>query len=477
VPRLVGPQQRQIRPDLFDAVKRRDPVVSNRVVKAREREFDPVLGKFRDVARESRTAARERSEAVEASNRGRDRQLKVSQRFDIITHKALVDDDAAPPPKPVSQTYRSRVGFNIVSNKPLSEHHYDKPESRPPREASPRAPRARVEHASMSRDYDIVSGRYVSDHEAKAARDVEVSRRRAADRWWQTRDFDPIRQRFYDAEKDEKERDVAAAAEARSRSRKEAAAPPRERFRENAGYDTLLHRVTDAGRLAAADARTKRPPKKPTRTATEARLVEEGVVAAARADARSVRRAGYKNVRDLPDRRPFDLVTGAPLAGVDALEARPEETASLMASVAAVEAAAGRRGRAGAAAAELGATGGSGWATRHGAVGGTLRRAGAGTVVLGASTFGTLGVGLGGEGDAAVAAPAEGVVMTTAGAARAVGAAPGHARVRDSSAQPAVVRAASGSRRVRSRGEAFRRTVARADAAAPSSTRVRRPGR
>ncbi|KAA0166085.1 hypothetical protein FNF31_01034 [Cafeteria roenbergensis] len=325
-------RQAQLRPDLYEAAKRREPKVTHGSVMARDRAFDPVLGRFRDGAVERATAQREREAAVAASNRGRDKQLRVSQRYDIVTHKALVDDEPVATARPPSQTYRSRVGFNIISNEPLANHHFDRPDRRPRGGDSGvggGGARAHVAHASMDRDFDVVTGRYLADHEAKAARDEDIARRRAADRWWQTRDFDPVRQRFYDAEKDAKAAAAEAAAQQRRGAAKAAALPPAERLRETAGYDVVGHRVIDEERMRVIDARIHRPLVRPLRQETEARLTKEGVVAAERAAGRSVRRAALKNARDLPDRRPFDMLTGAPLRGVDAAEAHAEETRSL----------------------------------------------------------------------------------------------------------------------------------------------------
>lgn len=483
---------------------------------ARDRAFDPVLGRFRDGAVERATAQREREAAVAASNRGRDKQLRVSQRYDIVTHKALVDDEPVATARPPSQTYRSRVGFNIISNEPLANHHFDRPDRRPRGGDSGvggGGARAHVAHASMDRDFDVVTGRYLADHEAKAARDEDIARRRAADRWWQTRDFDPVRQRFYDAEKDAKAAAAEAAAQQRRGAAKAAALPPAERLRETAGYDVVGHRVIDEERMRVIDARIHRPLVRPLRQETEARLTKEGVVAAERAAGRSVRRAALKNARDLPDRRPFDMLTGAPLRGVDAAEAHAEETRSLFKSVAALEAEAGRAGRAAAPHAAPLPTGAGGeagsavWAMRSGAGGGVgaIRMAGADAVarasarggrgaVAGAGTlaatlgatggaegFGTVGGlaasyargaeagGGGGAGRGFQRTTATGL-LTTAAQARAIGAASEPQRVRDPMQEPAAVRAAHGARRVKATGDAWRAVKDKA----PPSTRVRR---
>ena len=43
--------------------------------------------------------------------------------------------------------------------------------------------------------------RYVSDHDAKDAVDKELAKRAAADRYWQTRNYDPITATFLDKSK------------------------------------------------------------------------------------------------------------------------------------------------------------------------------------------------------------------------------------------------------------------------------------
>lgn len=492
-------QQAQLRPDLYEAARRREPKVTHGSMMARDRAFDPVLGRFRDEGVEQSTAQREREAAVVASNRGRDKQLRVSQRYDIVTHKALVDDEPVATARPPSQTYRSRVGFNIISNEPLADHHFDRPDRRPRGGDSGLGgggARAHVAHTSMERDFDVVTGRYLADHEAKAARDDDIARRRAADRWWQTRDFDPVRQRYYDADKDSKAAEAEAASQQRRGAAKASALPPAERLRETAGYDVVGHRVIDEERMREIDAKIHRPLVKPLRQATEARLTKEGVAAAELAAERSVRRAGLKNARDLPDRRPFDVLTGAPLRGVDAADAHGEETRSLFRSVAALEGQAGRAGReAGAPASTASAV----WAQRSGTGGrvGALRTAGAGTVASaqggrgalpgtgtlatnlgltgGGGGFGTVGglaasTASGGGGGRGFQRTTATGLLTTSAQARAIGAAPEPQRVRDPRQEPVAVRAARGARRVKATGDAWRAVSDKA----PPSTRVRR---
>ncbi len=46
-----------------------------------------------------------------------------------------------------------------------------------------------------------VTGRYLSDHEERVQIDREREREAAAERFWRTRDFDPVTAAYYDGEK------------------------------------------------------------------------------------------------------------------------------------------------------------------------------------------------------------------------------------------------------------------------------------
>jgi hypothetical protein len=501
---------------MYDAARARAPPVTQKMIKAREREFDPVLGVFRDPGREASEAAKDREASIVASNKGKDKQLRVSQRFNIINHRSVVDDDPLPPPKAVSQTYRSRVGYNIISNEPFSDHHFDAPKLRPPAETGDAPKAGKIEHASMARDYDIISGKYLEDHESKTAVDQDVALKRAAGKWWETRDFDPIRGRFYDATKDERDREAEAEAQRTVQVRREKALPPSERLKETAGYDPVLHRVTDEEKLRQTDAKHHRPLVKHVRAETEKRLMEEGQADYALKDRRTVRRAGLRLVKDLPDKRSYDVITGAPLRGVDSADARVAEQLELMHTVAHMEAVAGRSGRAAAVGTHsrlqgaVASTNQQPWAARTGGTGvaGAMKGvmpSGMGSSaeysVQGVGSLGTSlgappgGVGFGVAGGLAATAsavahtlkpaglnqtelfdPSEDVLMTTSAAAQGIGCKPSRARVRPSDSVPSKVKLAGNVRKGPAHGDAWKKITAM-DAKAPPSTRVRRPGR
>ena len=54
-----------------------------------------------------------------------------------------------------------------------------------------------------SRDYNIVSNRYLFGHREKTMLDKQYERNRAAVRYWQTHDLNPLTSEFYDPAKED----------------------------------------------------------------------------------------------------------------------------------------------------------------------------------------------------------------------------------------------------------------------------------
>merc|ERR1719163_94990 len=65
------------------------------------------------------------------------------------------------------------IDYNIISNLPNDKHHWAKPEDRP--RCVERAPRVRKVQACQLRDFNVVTNRYLADHEEKAARDAKLN--------------------------------------------------------------------------------------------------------------------------------------------------------------------------------------------------------------------------------------------------------------------------------------------------------------
>ena len=100
-------------------------------------------------------------------------------------------------PKPAPPD--TRQTHNIITNINFDKHHFAKPGERP--DVRPPTVRKPPGCTVKGRDYNIISNKYILNHEDKDAIDKEMSRVVAAEKYWQTRDFNPLTCSFYDERK------------------------------------------------------------------------------------------------------------------------------------------------------------------------------------------------------------------------------------------------------------------------------------
>ena len=170
-----------------------------------ERVFDPILQNFRDRSTESTRRETEKMFATATLNKARETRLATGQPYDIINHGHLVKPKQKKVVKQDPETLRklqlrrSHVDYNVVSNIPLSKHHFAHPKDRPPSKGEKTSSLS----VPRKRDYDILSGRYLNRHNARKNKDVRAQKDRAAKLFWQTHDFNPVSCTFYDRDKEE----------------------------------------------------------------------------------------------------------------------------------------------------------------------------------------------------------------------------------------------------------------------------------
>ena len=109
------------------------------MIKANDNFFNPILQTYRDSNYDKQLRKNERSATTKEIIKNLDNQLKIEQTFNIINLqdrlKGFENDPNYPAMKDLIHT-RKRIenypkNYNIISNLPLSQHHYDKPENRP----------------------------------------------------------------------------------------------------------------------------------------------------------------------------------------------------------------------------------------------------------------------------------------------------------------------------------------------------------
>ena len=115
------------------------PVITDRMVKENDKIFNPILQVYNDRNRESNLKVQEKQDIINTIVKNQDYQLKMEQTFNVINLKdrlkGFEKDPLYPIPKEKLNKRKNlnlnRTNYNIVSNLPLSQHHFDKPENIP----------------------------------------------------------------------------------------------------------------------------------------------------------------------------------------------------------------------------------------------------------------------------------------------------------------------------------------------------------
>jgi hypothetical protein len=279
----------------------------------RTAEFNPLLGTWSDPAREAAAGAHKAQEHVARGNLARDRQLKHMQSFNLLTGRPVVQEPPAPPRRAPSDALSSRVPYNILTAAPLPDLLLTARAADPAAAARAQGDPARplYNHAPTlvrRRAVDIVTSRFIVGDAERSAAEAAAGRERAVRRFWQTRNFDPLLQRFEDPAKDAAYEDAARQAEAVQGVAQAARLPACIRYTQGRAYDNVLHAPRDPGVLELLDTMESRPLRRMRARAVEERLAAEGEAEAQRRDAMRLQRAaaepaeprGYSVITSLP---------------------------------------------------------------------------------------------------------------------------------------------------------------------------------
>jgi len=276
-------------------------------IRAQERCYDPLLQRYRDPDTEVREREREEHARVRHLNRAKDLQIVRDQHlYDPITHGnrlgPLADLDTMGMPKGLPRPFQpmrcpgaTNAGYvnvfskwdsmadqaaghvsgclpnsdglyhnlNIVSNLPASAHqlhHWQGPRARTNK--LQRAPQSRkVPHWSV-KDIDIITNKYLRNHEARTALDKELTLKEATAKYHSENHFHPVNGVMTDARSEDRLITLDRALEVVNSDKKEAMIPVTYKNSETQFYNAISHEVTDAVRVRqldiAADERVER---------------------------------------------------------------------------------------------------------------------------------------------------------------------------------------------------------------------------
>ena len=172
------------------------------MVKQNDLVFNPILQKYNNKDYDNNLRQKEKSAIFESIINNQDNQLKIEQTFNIIN----LQDHPNYPIKKDLINKRKKINYdsknyNILSNLPLNEHHYDKPENRPKFSTSELNKKSK-EFVRQERDFDIISTKYKSFNDEKVNIDKEVTKIKTAKIFYKHNDYNPIKGVYFNEEKE-----------------------------------------------------------------------------------------------------------------------------------------------------------------------------------------------------------------------------------------------------------------------------------
>lgn len=228
-----------------------------------ERQYDPIVQRFRDPVQERIPQEFERQERLKQVNAAKDRQLSREQPYDLINFASrTIPAEQTPPMHNMQPAMPSTAQeYNIVSNLPFSTHHWNASDRRPYC-AARLEPTPRKVLAGNIKDFNIVTNRYLFQHEGKEERDRAVARLDAGARIKKRGCYNPVLQQFDDPRQEEATITHMDEVMCEVRRVNEATQPPTVKGRSTTCYNMVSNEVIDPRRLQqlqdAENARTLR---------------------------------------------------------------------------------------------------------------------------------------------------------------------------------------------------------------------------
>lgn len=238
--------------------------VTTNDVKELESRYNPILQSYTNVEVERNVQKIERDRMIETLAKNKDRALRYEQTFDIINLDTKLKgleglpgypEEHAPNYKNRNLGNNSKTPYNIISCLDFADHHYLPPEKRPPRpEEKPRKYKINiVEH----RDFNIVSNKYLQNHDEKARTDLNFYKQQAAEEYWKTHDYDIFTCQYIDPSKEQETTKKQLEEISEITQKKYDKLPSGVKYSEGALYQAISSKVVDPERLYEIDIKNK----------------------------------------------------------------------------------------------------------------------------------------------------------------------------------------------------------------------------
>ena len=184
--------------------------ITTQMVKQNDLVFNPILQKYNDKEYDKSLRQKEKSAILNSIVNNQDNQLKVEQTFNIINLQDRLKGFEKHPDYPVKKDLinkRKKINYdtkcyNILSNLPLTQHHYDKPENRPKCSSSENAQKPKYSY-NQERDFDIISTKYKKFNDEKVKVDNEITKIQTAKIFYKNNDYNPVKGVYFNQAKEQ----------------------------------------------------------------------------------------------------------------------------------------------------------------------------------------------------------------------------------------------------------------------------------
>ena len=184
--------------------------ITTQMVKQNESVFNPILQKYNDREFDKNLLQKEKNEIISAIIKNQDNQLIKEQTYNIINLQDRLKGFEKHPNYPIKKNIinkRNKINndeknFNILSNLPLNQHHYDKPENRPKCNNS-EFKRKPKQFLRKERDFDIITSKYKNFNDEKVKIDNEFTKIQTAKKFYNYNDYNPIKGEFFNQAKEQ----------------------------------------------------------------------------------------------------------------------------------------------------------------------------------------------------------------------------------------------------------------------------------
>lgn len=238
--------------------------VTHKSIKHLEAFYNPITQKYNDPSIQIRNKQIEKETLPVKISKYYDKSLRYEQTFDIINLKDKLKVFEGHPDYPQQKIEvgankknleTSRVDYNILSNKHLQEHHFDKPENRPYKSTNNKSQNP-YKKVWNNKDYDIISNKYLVDDSQKKSTNEVIFNIESANKYWKTHNFDPIVGAYYSKEKENKyQNDMKEKSLIHGKDK--ALKLPKSVLEKGLLYNPVNQQVLDRERLSAYEQKEK----------------------------------------------------------------------------------------------------------------------------------------------------------------------------------------------------------------------------